>query len=242
MLCEKIDKNHANFCIYLKFDLCYVVLYTGYDTQKIKNKELSVFKGLKRWFSKPKKTSGYVYYVKFIFEGEVFYKLGFTTKNSLSERFSYSGSDDFKSIKKIIFFTYRPNAWYIEQDLLDYFEKHLAFGKYSNDSTKPLAGNGQSELFKTDVLGLDEELYKVPDHLREDYRKRQQDAVDNTILMFFLIIITWGFWAIVLIVMWLVDLLSTPQTLPIILSKPQHPHHIQEIINTLVDDSKCREN
>lgn len=195
-------------------------------------------KKLTRWFNKPKVVSGNVYYVKFIFNQEVFYKIGFTTKHSINERFSYAGSSDFKYVNKVILFTYQDSAWNIEQDLLDHFRKQLAFGKYSNDPSQPLAGNGQSELFKTDVLGLDEDLYSVPDHLKKEYKVAQTQEAEGCLFTLILMVCTGGVWAVILGFMWVMDIINTPKTLPTISKKPRHPQRIQDILDTLVAYNK----
>lgn len=120
-----------------------------------------MFKKISRWFRRPRTSSGYVYYIKLKVEGVDYYKLGFTTKNSIQERFSYSGHGDEKLVDTVFFFTYCKNAWDIEQKLLDEFKNHKAFKKYSNDASKPLPGRGQTELFRQDVLGLDEARYSL---------------------------------------------------------------------------------
>jgi hypothetical protein len=67
-----------------------------------------------------------------------FYKIGYTTKSSVRDRFSYSGDGDEKLIDREFFLKLRDDAWDIEQSLLDYFGKYRGSGKYSNDPTMPL--------------------------------------------------------------------------------------------------------
>lgn len=117
-----------------------------------------MLKLVKRWFKKPRDPSGHVYYVRLATPQGRFYKLGYTSKPSLVDRFAFGGSGDEKLIERELLFVFRKDAWTIEQDLLDHFDSARAFGKFSNDPSLPLAGRGQSELFKEDVLGLDVEL------------------------------------------------------------------------------------
>ncbi len=118
---------------------------------------------IKRWFRRPTDPSGYVYYVRLRTPQGVFYKLGYTRKPTLEERLAYGGVGDEKLIDRKLLFSFQPDAWDIEQLLLEHFEKHRVFGKHGNDPSMPLAGRGQSELFDRDILGLDEELYKPVD-------------------------------------------------------------------------------
>lgn len=202
-----------------------------------------MFTGLKRWFSKPKVVAGNVYYVKFRFGSDEFYKVGFTTKTSVSERFSYANKSDFKNITKVMLFSYQEDAWNIEQDLLDHFKKHLAFGKYSNDPTKPLAGNGQSELFKIDVLGLDEDLYKVPVHLKQEFAEASGWANDGCLLFVFALAaapFTLGL-SLFLLFMGGGILIDSGKTFSKVLKKPEHPQHVEELISRLLTQSTHKE-
>jgi len=122
-----------------------------------------MFKKISRWFRKPSNPSGHVYYARLDTPQGVFYKLGYTAKDSLVERLAYGNEGHEKLVAKEFFFTRREDAWHIEQDLLDHFAKQRAFSKYSKDPNMPLCGNGQTELFRDDVLGLDEDLYKPLD-------------------------------------------------------------------------------
>lgn len=122
-----------------------------------------MFTKIKRWFNRPRNPAGNVYYVRLRTPHGIFYKLGFTSKSSLVERMSYGNNGDEKLIDRHFFFARRNDAWDVEQTLLEHFSKHRAFGKYSNDPTKPLCGRGQSELFMNDILGLDDDLYTQTD-------------------------------------------------------------------------------
>ena len=121
-----------------------------------------MFRTLRRWYKRPSNPAGHVYYVRLKTPQGNFYKLGYTSKPSLMERFAFSGHGDEKLVDREFFFSFQPNAWDLEQTLLEHFDKQRAFGKFSNDPKHPLSGRGQSELFFGDVLGLDEELYRTP--------------------------------------------------------------------------------
>lgn len=114
----------------------------------------------RRLWNRPVTDAGRVYYVKLKTDCGTFYKIGFTTKESVEERFSYAGLGDEKMIEKVFLFTYAENAYAVEQKLHKYFKKSLAFGKYSKDPNLPLFKRGQSELYRSDILGLDDELYE----------------------------------------------------------------------------------
>ncbi len=122
-----------------------------------------MFKKLWRWIKRPKNPAGYVYYARLKTDCGLLYKLGYTKKASLKERLAYGGHGDEKLIDQEFFFSYREDAWDVEQTLLDYFTHQRAFGKYSKDARKPLCGRGQTELFPDDILGLDDSLYIEPD-------------------------------------------------------------------------------
>ena len=136
-----------------------------------------MFEKFKKWFRRPSNPKGNVYYARLKTPQGTFYKLGYTSKSTLVERMSYGNSGDENLIDQQFFFTFREDAWDVEQTLLEYFDKHRAFGKFSNDPKMPLSGRGQSELFKSDVLGLDEDLYGIKD---EDSRKAMKQDLDES--------------------------------------------------------------
>lgn len=136
-----------------------------------------MFARFKKWFRRPNNPEGHVYYARLKTPQGTFYKLGYTSKSTLVERMSYGNSGDEKLIDHQFFFTFRKDAWNVEQTLLEYFDRHRVFGKFSNDPKLPLSGRGQSELFARDVLGLDEDLYKEPD---EDTRKAIKQDLDDS--------------------------------------------------------------
>ena len=137
----------------------------------------------KRWFKRPNNPAGNVYYARLKTTQGTFYKLGYTSKSTLVERMSYGDSGDAKLIEKELFFTYRPDAWDVEQTLLDYFDTHRAFGRYSNDPLKPLCGNGQSELFAHDILNLDEAVIKLTADQKQAIKADLEQANDSCLMM-----------------------------------------------------------
>lgn len=141
-----------------------------------------MFKKIKQWFSRPSNPAGNVYYAKLKTPQGTFYKLGFTSKSSLVERLAYGYSGDEKLIDRQFFFSFREDAWHVEQTLLEHFDRHRAFGKFSKDPANPLCGRGQSELFAHDILGLDDDLYELPDEstlkvIREEHEESRDGCL-----------------------------------------------------------------
>lgn len=75
--------------------------------------------------------------------------------SSVHERFAYQGNGDEKLIDEVYLFVYDREAFYHEATLHGHFGQRKAFGKFSNLMSFPLYQNGQSELYYSDVLGLD---------------------------------------------------------------------------------------
>lgn len=84
------------------------------------------------------------------------YKLGFTTSSTAHERLSYQGKGHEKLINAVLGFAFSPNALSIEQTLHGYFDSKRAF--VIPDAQMPFAGNGQSELYAEDILGMDQDF------------------------------------------------------------------------------------
>jgi hypothetical protein len=109
----------------------------------------------------PKDSEGYCYYIKLKTNKGTFYKIGFTTKESIEERFSYGGSDNYKLISKVLMYKYSLYAYDIEQLLHNCLQKHKVYNKdsflniFKDLSLHPFFNDGQTELYKYDVLGLD---------------------------------------------------------------------------------------
>ena len=135
-----------------------------------------MFKNFFRWFRAPIDPAGNLYYVRLKTSNSTFYKIGFTSKPTLIERMAYGNHGDEKLIEKELLFCFRCDAYLVEQRLLHHFRKHRAFKKYSNDPKMPLPGRGQSELFNDDVLGLDDDLYKI---LPTELSAEAKEALDE---------------------------------------------------------------
>lgn len=105
--------------------------------------------------SMPFKKAGNLYYVRLKTEYGIFYKLGFTSLNSVHERLGYGGSNDAQYIDKVLLFVYLDDAYKVENQLHSYLRDKKAFGKYSAAEEFPLSKNGQTELYIEDVLRLD---------------------------------------------------------------------------------------
>ena len=97
---------------------------------------------------------GNVYYVRLNTPVGPLYKLGFTTLPSASVRLSFQGRGHEKQIDKVLAFEFAQDALALELATHRYFHKRRAF--HVADDYMPFAGNGQSELYVEDVLGLDE--------------------------------------------------------------------------------------
>jgi len=113
------------------------------------------------------------------------------------ERLAYGNHGDEKLIEKELLFCFRRDAYLVEQHLLHYFRKHRAFKKYSNDPKMPLPGRGQSELFNSDVLGLDDDLYKTfPTELSTEAKAALDEQGTGCLLMLVALVLapfTFGF-------------------------------------------------
>lgn len=195
-----------------------------------------MFNKIKRWFRRPRNPSGNVYYAKLTTPQGVFYKLGYTSKPTLAERMAYSACGDEKLIDKQFLFTFREDAWDVEQNLLEYFDKYRAFGKFSNDPSKPLCGRGQSELFAIDVLGLDDDLYRLDAQALKVIQENQAANGEGCLMALLglaLVPFTFGI-SLFFIAGGLSEIFGQrPQVVLDGRSRPIHPKPIQELINTL---------
>lgn len=205
---------------------------------------MGFLKKVGRYFRRPRTSSGYVYYAKIATPSGNYYKIGYTSKPSLEDRFA-SARNSGEVIKIVgLAFKFEENAWDIEQDLLDHFSKELAFGKYSSDPNQPLYQNGQSELFRNDVLGLDNELYE-PIHVDEFITYNSEQLEEKKFGCMLIIIglaltpFTLGM-SILVIMLGLGSFLSRPSSTDeisvgkirktVAKDRPQHPDHIKKTI------------
>ncbi len=106
----------------------------------------------------PTNKKGNLYYVRLKTEYGVFYKLGFTTLQSVEARLGYGGSRDHQYIDKVLLFLNLHDAFDVEQKLHSYLSKKKAFGEYSAKEEFLLSKNGQTELYIEDVLHLDSDF------------------------------------------------------------------------------------
>jgi hypothetical protein len=111
-------------------------------------------KPFRRPMPPPPSTEGHLYYVRLNTPVGLVYKLGFTTMASVQERFAFKGDGAEKLIDRELLFVRQSDAWAIEQELHRLFDKKKLF-PVGGWSAMPLYGNGQSELYVEDVLGLD---------------------------------------------------------------------------------------
>lgn len=105
-------------------------------------------------FRQPK-GGGTLYYVRLKTPVGILYKLGYTTLSSVEERLAYQGRGDEKLLDRVLFFKHFDNAAEMESAAHDHFSRKSAFGRFSNEPGMPLFGNGQSELYAKDILGVD---------------------------------------------------------------------------------------
>lgn len=197
-----------------------------------------MFKTVSRWLRRPGDPSGHVYYARLKAPQGTFYKLGYTSKASLLDRMSFAQLGDEKLIERQILFTFRKDAWDIEQTLLDHFDKHRAFRKYSNDPQMPLAGRGQTELFIHDILGLDNDLYHLSDEEAESLKKEVAETGEGcllTLLGLALVPFTLGL-SLLFIAGGLSGVFGGGIKVQPRNKRPQHPPEIKALIDSLVQD------
>lgn len=108
---------------------------------------------IKRLPNPPFKRSGHLYYLRMNTNQGVMYKIGFTTLASPQERLAYQGKGHEKLIDAVLCFVHLEDAWDVEQELHQLFAKKALF--YGGHEMMPLFGNGQSELYREDVLNMD---------------------------------------------------------------------------------------
>jgi len=133
---------------------------------------------------RPASPDGNLYYVRLKTPVGTMYKLGFTKLSSVRERLAYQKSGDEQHIDKVLLFAHRPDAFTIEEQLHGYFGKKRLFGKYAAQKDRPLAGNGQSELYANDILGFDPEFSKAQEKTTKKMSKRAYsgDIVEDVLM------------------------------------------------------------
>lgn len=154
------------------------------------------------------------------------------------DRMRFAQLGDEKLIERQLLFTFRKDAWDIEQTLLDHFDKHRAFRKYSNDPQMPLAGRGQTELFIHDILGLDSDLYHLSDEEAESLKKEVAETGEGcllTLLGLALVPFTLGL-SLLFIAGGLSGVFGGGVKVQPRNKRPQHPPEIKALIDSLVQD------
>ncbi|PUE11170.1 hypothetical protein B9Z51_02310 [Limnohabitans sp. T6-5] len=149
-------------------------------------------------------------------------------------RFAQLGDE--KLIECELLFAFRKDAWDVEQTLLDHFDKYRTFGKFSNDPQMPLAGRGQSELFRDDILGLDSDLYHPSDEEAIDLKKEFAETGEGCLLTLIglaLVPFTFGL-SLLFIAGGLSGVFGNGVKVPPLNKRPQHPPHIKSLIDSLV--------
>ena len=196
-----------------------------------------MFKKIVNWLRrKPSADAGHVYYARLNTPQGIFYKIGFTTMQSLTARLYFSGHGDERLIDRELLFTYHPKARVLEQMLIEHFNHRRAFGRYSNNPFMPLAGRGQSELFREDVLGLDDELYSLTEEDAKAQKKQRGYVVAGVLLILIglaLAPFTHSLTMLLVIGAFIGVTHSKHKTYQP-LNRPEHPKHIQKIIDSLV--------
>jgi hypothetical protein len=192
---------------------------------------------IKRWFQRPQNPAGHVYYARLVFPQGTYYEVGFTTKPTLVERMAFGGPGEEKLIDREFLFAYRKDAWDVEQTLLDHFGKHRAFKKFSNDPMMPLNGRGQTELFRHDILGLDDDLYRLSDQDRVALDKDVAQAGGGCLMVLLglaLVPFTLGL-SLLFIAGGTSDVFTYGKGRHPPGNRPQHPVKIQQLLDALSD-------
>ena len=203
-----------------------------------------MFTAIRRWFKRPQNPAGHVYYARLKTPSGTYYKVGFTTKSTLTERMAYGGHGDEMLIDREFLFTYRTDAWDVEQTLLEHFAKHRAFRKFSNDPMKPLNGRGQSELFAHDILGLDDDLYRLSEQDKQAIQRELQQANEGCVLVLLGLVLAFFTFGLSLLFIGagasgvLADGTGTRQAV----KRPRHPPKIQELLDALIQPEHSRSN
>ena len=121
----------------------------------------------------PTAPSGNLYCVRLKTDVGILYKIGFTTLSSVEERFAFKGDGREKLIHRTLLSVRLENAYHVEQELHSLLSDERLFGSYSRNPYMPLFGNGQSELYASDVLKLDDEFTDAQEvEARERIKRR----------------------------------------------------------------------
>jgi hypothetical protein len=140
----------------------------------------------------PPNKNGNLYYVRLNTPAGILYKIGFTTKASVHERLAYNGNGDETMIEKVIFCFYLEDAFDVECQLHEFFKDQTAYLRNYSHKVAPLHKNGQTELYRSDVLKLDtdytssEAAYRREGMSEDDILKalKQQKLIEGVLLSF----------------------------------------------------------
>lgn len=136
----------------------------------------------------PSNPEGYLYYVRLNTKHGTFYKIGFTKMSSVEARYSYGGSEAYKLIDEVFFYKYSLRAYELEQTLHQNmrhraaYPRHTFLNLFRDVSQHPLFGDGQTELYRDDVLGMDPNP-KREFRLSRLFSKPQNDMVRKRLLV-----------------------------------------------------------
>ncbi|WP_163647695.1 leucine-rich repeat domain-containing protein [Modicisalibacter sp. 'Wilcox'] len=101
-----------------------------------------------------------MYYARMKTKWGKFYKLGYTSQDSLEERLNYGEKNDGGLVDRVLLWAWSDSALHDEQRLHGLFHNKRVFGKYGKFHNGPLYKNGQSELYAEDIFDLDPECTK----------------------------------------------------------------------------------
>lgn len=107
----------------------------------------------------PEDKEGNLYYLRLKTPLGPFYKLGFTTMPSVREGFAFQNNGHEQQIDIVLGFVEAKNALSIEKTLHGHFQHKAPF--LMPEKWMPFFGNGQSELYVEDILGMDEDYTPI---------------------------------------------------------------------------------
>lgn len=113
------------------------------EIKKTKKTESNIEKSIVNTFVKNKNADNRLYYFRFIFKNNVYYKLGITSQ-TLKERYG----SEYNKIDKILYNEKIDGAIKIERELKLKYKDDIFPLKYFNDG-------GHTEIFDKDILNLD---------------------------------------------------------------------------------------
>lgn len=114
-----------------------------------------------------KNRCGYVYYARLEKSERVFYAVGYSIEASLREHLIKNDSGNDESMEKVIFFTYREDAFDVFKKINSLLKSKRRIKRSISDPSLPLRDADHLALFLDDVLGLDAKLYELSDAAKE---------------------------------------------------------------------------